>query len=148
MDEMATEDPRNPALPFDGFLAVCKPLSFAQADLTIARGVWRVLDFEQQQKAISGIQHRIDCGEYEDPAYVPLPQTYLRNHLWERPLRVKRKATQAELRALPKEQYVITPATVGFLDWAEEHGYKLMTGADVVKAEEAYRRCGEGRESV
>src|SRR5574337_1765541 len=127
-----------PALPFEQFTAVCAPLKFSQADLTIARGIWRVLDWTQQQAAIAGITARIKCGEYDDPAYVPLPQTYLRSHLWERPLRVKRGPTMREAYQVPRKADPVDPEMVNFEAWAKEHGYPLRNGAELVKAEEAY----------
>jgi hypothetical protein len=132
-------------LPFDLFVSACRDcgLSVAPSDISLAHATWRVLDWTQQQAAIDGIRARLAAGEYDDSAYRPLPQNYLSKRMWQRPIRVKRELRQTSevMRSIPQEKYEISQGTVDLLDWAEQNGYPLNTGGDVVRAEEAYRKA-------
>lgn len=67
-------------------------MTMAPVDERLASMEWRVLDFGQKAAAIAGVSARRDAGEFDDPQFVPYPQNYLRNHLWERPVRERKKS--------------------------------------------------------
>lgn len=73
-------------------------LPFSEADMNAAKIKWQVLDFEAKLAATKGLTDRKACGEFDDPAFRPLPQNYLEKRQWERPLR-KKSTPQSKLDA-------------------------------------------------
>ncbi len=49
-----------------------------EEDWARANYAWRVLDYEQKLQAITGIQLRLDAGQWIDPQFIPKPDKYLR----------------------------------------------------------------------
>lgn len=75
-------------------------------DWAEARKIWARLDIDERLAAVEGIRVRFEQGEYneKDPAWIPLPQKYLANQSWMRPVRQRKKPNSidqkdAELRA-------------------------------------------------
>jgi hypothetical protein len=69
-------------------------LSQSSYDLADAYYKWGMLDFSQKLAAIAGLRSRKECGEFSDPAWIPLPQNYIEKRTWLRPLRDKRMKAQ------------------------------------------------------
>ena len=121
-------------------------LPSAPSDLSIARFIWTTLDFEQRKQAITGLYARRDCQEWSD-GYKPLPQNYLGNKLWKRPLRIKRNGnglvqpTAEKMRKLfPAAVEPDDSATKELLAWAEAHGLPLSTAGDLLRAADLRKR--------
>jgi hypothetical protein len=73
-------------------------------DWAEARKIWARLDIQERLSAVEGIRIRFEQGEYDDPSFIPLPQNYLANQSWMRPVRRRKKASSidqkdAELKA-------------------------------------------------
>ena len=47
-------------------------------DFTKAHFVWAVMDFDQRNAAVKGMQERVDAGQWGDANYIPKPEKYLR----------------------------------------------------------------------
>lgn len=75
----------------------------SEMDWKKARWEWNALDIEQRLEAVKGLYRRKQVGEYDDPGFIPLPHNYLKNRMWERPIRPKArdspKLTKNELAA-------------------------------------------------
>jgi hypothetical protein len=67
-------------------------------DWAEAHKLWARLDLNQRLAAVEGVRVRFEQGEYDpkDPGWIPLPQKYLANQSWMRPVR-QRKASQSML---------------------------------------------------
>ena len=66
-------------------------INAAPKDWAAARVIWSKLGINAQLAAVKGVTDRFDQGEYEDPRFIPLPQNYLRDELWMRSVRPKKK---------------------------------------------------------
>lgn len=117
-------------------------LPYSSADMALCRSMWKLRDPDQRRLAVEGLYKRRECGEYSDPAYLPLPQNYLGKNLWERPLRVKRNGSATTRDKVWGKQ--VAPEqdqeTASLIAWAEEHNYPLADGKQLQAAQEAYRR--------
>jgi hypothetical protein len=113
-------------------------LPSAPSDLALARSYWRLLDVEQRTAALEGLYARLQCGEWNE-GYKPLPQSYLGNRLWLRPLRIRNKlaTTRANTWGRTPMKIEANPEMEDLLNWATAKGMPLATGADLFKALEA-----------
>jgi hypothetical protein len=66
-------------------------INAAPKDWAAARVIWSKMGINAQLAAVKGVTDRFDQGEYEDPRFIPLPQNYLRDELWMRSVRPKKK---------------------------------------------------------
>lgn len=82
---------------FGRFAEICHAaqLPASESDLRAAKFEWGRLDFQQKLDAVQGLKDRIAAGELADAGFRPLPQNYLKNRVWQRPVR-ERKAVQAQ----------------------------------------------------
>jgi len=85
-----------PAKPGESYSDFSKAVEEAQlpasaVDHERARRFFFELPLEERKAAILGLKLRIASGEFENPVFRPRPDNYLRNRVWERPVREKRK---------------------------------------------------------
>ncbi len=78
---------------FGKFLECCETaeLPASEVDRQAAKWEWGRLDFGQKLEAMKGLKDRVAAGEFSDPAFRPLPQNYLKNRIWQRPIKVSGK---------------------------------------------------------
>jgi len=67
-------------------------------DWAEARRLWARLGTAEQLRAVEGVRLRFEAGEYDDPKWIPLPQKYLANQSWMRPVRPRKLSKDDELR--------------------------------------------------
>lgn len=84
-----------------------------------ARAAWSRLDTAKQLAAVAGIHERFQAGQYNlrEARYIPLPQNYLQNEHWLRP--VGRKSAKAF-----KDEATVRRS----LQWAEDEDRKMKAG--------------------
>lgn len=97
---------------FHKFHEVCEiaELSLADSDLTACRVWWVRLSIEEKLAAVQGIKARVAAGEFADSAFRPLPQNYLRQKLWQRPIRERRDPGVDKQHAQRNEVLELTKA--------------------------------------
>jgi hypothetical protein len=61
----------------------------SSVDQERARRFFFELPVSDRQAAIAGLRERIAKGEFENPTYRPRPDNYIRNRVWERPVKEK-----------------------------------------------------------
>jgi hypothetical protein len=69
-------------------------------DWAEARKIWAHMDTSERLRAVQGVHTRFECGEFDlkDPKWIPLPQNYLNNQFWMRPLRPKTRSKEDEFK--------------------------------------------------
>ena len=84
---------------FDNFEAawISRNINAGVNDWSEARRIWSQMDTPERLRAVEGVHARFEAGEYDpkDPKWIPLPQKYLANQSWMRPVR-PRRAPQPE----------------------------------------------------
>lgn len=75
-------------------------LPASEVDLAVARREWDQLDFNEKQAALMGLAARVEAGEYSDPAFRPLPQSYLKKKIWQRPVRQPTASSTKEQKTM------------------------------------------------
>jgi Helix-turn-helix domain len=61
----------------------------SSVDRERARRFFFALTMEERRQAIAGLEARRLAGEFSNPFYRPRPDNYLRNRIWERPIKQK-----------------------------------------------------------
>jgi len=79
----------------------------SETDWQKARWEWKRLDVGQRLDAVTGLYRRKQAGEYDDPGFIPLPQNYLKNRMWQRPIRIKARDSPKETKMDRVEQLFI-----------------------------------------
>ncbi len=97
---------------FGMFLEVCEIAQMlgSEPDRDKAREEWKALDLSEKLAACKGIRDRVASGEFADPAFRPFPQNYLKNKIWDRPIRQRREIGVDKIHAERVESVELTKA--------------------------------------
>lgn len=76
-------------------------MAYGLSELANLLLIFRKLSMKERMAAIKGVRERIRCGEYD--SHVPTLENYLRKKLWERPLRLRARASPDRKAAARQE---------------------------------------------
>ncbi len=90
------------ALPSDDFgrfreFADAAELPASEVDWEAAREEWKRLEIAVRLAAVQGLKDRVAAGEWSDPAFRPLPQNYLKNRIWQRPIKLSKPPARSKM---------------------------------------------------
>ncbi len=86
-----------------------------EEDFTKAHHLWRVMDFEQRTAALVGIRSRYEAEVWDDPAYIPLPEKYLRSE-YKRDVIPKSRAVARQLGRNDAQRAAVDQTALGKLE--------------------------------
>lgn len=79
-------------------------MSFDPSPDSTACGQWTRLSIENKYAAIHGIYARTKCGQYDDPAYVPTLDNYVRCKKWRESLRPRARTRSPDRKTMARQE--------------------------------------------